>query len=352
MTSTALAGVAATDKVVLVADRDLTGKQDVFRCLDAITGKQTWEIAYDAEGKLDYGNSPRATPLITGDRVYFLGAFGHLHCVQLVDGEILWKKNLVEDYKAELVTWGMTSSPLIVDDKLIVNPGSEKASIVALDPATGKEIWASAGQPAAYASFVVAEFHGVRQLIGYDKTSLGGWDVKTGKRLWELVPPKKGDFNVPTPIPIGDKLLVASENNGTRIYSFKKDGTIEPKPVAKNDDLNPDTATPVVLGDRVFGAFGKFHCLDLKNDLKTKWSSEDEAFEDYVTLIGGATQVLVTTKKGEIILVDAQADEFKPLARVNLFEDEAGFYAQPAIVGNRLYVRNSTAISCLELPVE
>ena len=77
----------------------------------------------------------------------------------------------------------------MVDDKLIVNPGGKDAGLVALDMGTGEVIWKTPGEPAAYASFVSASFGGERQIVGYDKTSLGGWDLATGERLWTLVPP-------------------------------------------------------------------------------------------------------------------------------------------------------------------
>jgi hypothetical protein len=71
-------------------------------------------------------------------------------------------------------------------DKLIVNPGGDKASLVALDRRTGRVVWAAPGEPAAYASFILGEFGGRRQIVGYDRTSVGGWDVATGERLWRL----------------------------------------------------------------------------------------------------------------------------------------------------------------------
>ena len=73
-----LGGVAATGRYVLVSDREAGDTADVFRCLSAETGKELWAVRYAAPGKLDYGNSPRATPLIDGERVFLAGAHGHL----------------------------------------------------------------------------------------------------------------------------------------------------------------------------------------------------------------------------------------------------------------------------------
>jgi outer membrane protein assembly factor BamB len=333
-----------------VADRDTADTRDLFRCLNAADGSDRWTVTYAAPAQLDYGNAPRATPLIAGDKVYLYGALGHLHCVDLASGKILWKRNLRLDFKAiDERPWGVASSPLLVDDKLIVNPGGKEASLAALDPATGAVIWQAPGGPAAFSSFIVGRFGGTRQIVGYDKTSLGGWDPATGRRLWQLVPPHKNDFNVPTPIEFEGQLLVSTENNGTRLYRFRENGTIVPEPIAHFDDLAPDSHTPVVVGGRLFGVWGALFCLDVRAGLQPLWTSEDKAYADYASIIGAVGLALVTTQHGELLLVDAAADEYRVLSRLKLFEDDSGVLAHPAVVGQRLYVRSSTAIHCLDL---
>jgi ABC-type phosphate/phosphonate transport system substrate-binding protein len=125
-----LSGIAATGQEVIVADRDADDQCDIFRCLAADNGAQLWELRYPAAGALDYGNSPRATPLIHDGKVYLLGAFGDLHCVNLADGKCLWKKNFIHEFRAKPPKWGLSASPLLVGDKLIVNPGAKDASLV------------------------------------------------------------------------------------------------------------------------------------------------------------------------------------------------------------------------------
>jgi hypothetical protein len=125
------------------------------------------------------------------------------------------------------------------------------------------------------------EFGTRRQIVGYDQYSLGGWDVKTGQRLWQLVPPVKGDFNVPTPVAVDGGVLVSTENNGTRLYHFDDSGRIISKPVAEFAGLSPTTTSPVVTGGRVFGADPALQCLDVRNGLKSVWHREEEALGDH-----------------------------------------------------------------------
>jgi ABC-type phosphate/phosphonate transport system substrate-binding protein/outer membrane protein assembly factor BamB len=352
MTGRGLAGIAATTQHVLLADRDATDNNDIFRCLDARTGKQLWQLEYPARGALDYGNSPRATPAIADDHVYLLGAFGDLHCVRLADGSIVWKSNLPRQFAVRPPTWGMCSSPLVMGDRLIVNPGSPDASLVALDRWTGKILWHTAGAPAAYASFMEAELGGRRQIVGYDVFSLGGWDPDTGVRLWRLKPPSRGDFNVPTPVIVHKQVLASSENNGTRLYSFLSQGTVVADPSAWHQDLAPDMSTPIVAAGRVYGgSHGQMFCLDAKDQLRVLWTCEDEIYDDYVSMIAGRDRLLVATADGQLLLYDISADSCQPVSRIRIFARGSEMFAHPALVGDLLYLRDGTTAVCLKLSV-
>jgi len=352
LSSPALAGVVATDELVIVADRSFDDSNDIWLCLDAKTGEEKWKIEYQARGDLDYGNSPRATPLIDGDRVFLVGAFGDVHCVKLADGEIIWKKNACIEFGVKPLTWGMCHSPIIVDGKLILGPGAPEASVVALDPKNGDTIWKTPGRAAAYASFVDAKLGGVRQLVGYDSTTAGGWDIATGKRLWELVPEEEGDFNVPTPIVIGKQLYLTSENNGSRLYDFDDQGKIVTQHTAHHWDLAPDTATPVVVENRIYGCWGgEMFCLDAADNLETLWTGEDDGYIDHVSLFAGSGRILVASAEGELLLVAEKTDGYELISRAKLF-DGSEVLSHPALVGKQLFIRDGVSIRCVLLDEE
>jgi len=347
-----LAGLSVSGQRLILAERDFGEEYDVYRCLNVDNGELLWRVEFPARGKLDYGQFPRATPVIHQGKAYLLGAFGELRCVNLANGKVIWKRQLPREFKAELPTWGMCSTPLVVDDLLIVNPGGTNASLVALDRATGRTRWTTPGLPAAYASFICGEFGGRRQIMGYDRHSLGGWDVKTGKRLWQLVPPTEGDFNVPTPIAVDGGVLVATENNGTRLYRFDESGRIIPKPAGEFADLSPDTATPVVTCGRVFGAHLGLHCLDVQKGLKPVWHRDEDALGDYATLIADDERVLVISLRGELILLDGRAEECGIISRLRIFDDDVEVFSHAALVGTRLYVRGGSSVVCVDLAMD
>jgi len=344
-----LAGLSVSEDRLLVAERDLGDAQDVYRCLHAGTGDLLWRREFPARGTLDYGQAPRATPVIHAGRAYLLGAFGALRCVRVSDGDVLWERHLPREFGAPLPTWGMTATPLLIDELLIVNPGAPNASLVALDPVTGATRWTTPGLPAAYAAFICGEFGGRRQIIGYDQLSLGGWDVQTGERLWRLMPASEGDFNVPTPVAVDGVLVVSTENNGTRCYAFDETGRVLPRPVGECPDLAPDCSTPVLAAGRIFGVSRGLHCLDVRSGLKRLWHLEDEALDDYATVLADDERVLVVTLGGELLLLDAQANQATVISRLRVFEEDVEMYCHPALVGTRLYLRGGFHLACLEL---
>jgi outer membrane protein assembly factor BamB len=142
-----LAGVAADDRLVVYADRELNDTLDAFHALDPKTGELKWSLRYPATGAIDYGDSPRATPIIHGDSVITFGAFGDLHVLDAETGDVRWRKNVIKEFDADAeMKWGTCSTPLVVDDLLIVNPGAKQASLVALKLADGSVVWKSPGR--------------------------------------------------------------------------------------------------------------------------------------------------------------------------------------------------------------
>lgn len=360
-----LGGIAATNAYVVFGDRDATDTQDVWRCLDAETGEELWQLSYATKPfpdrmELDYGNAPRATPLIEQDRVYLCGAFGDVKCVDIRAGIEVWSRNLCADFgvnKDRLSAWGYCASPLIADGRLIVTPGSRDASLVALDPLTGTELWRSPGAAAGYSSLIVATLGGTRQIVGHDRESIGGWDVATGKRLWTIKPESHDEFNVPTPLVYGERLVISSERSGTRTYPFKAPGLPSPRPDAECNDLLPDMATPVIVNNLLFGYGDGLACLDARNALRTAWTGNDDSYGKYVALIGGERTLLAVGDGGELTLIAAEATGFKVTSRLDVLPDNANtkhatIYCHPALVGNHLYLRGEREVVRITLSDE
>ena len=354
LTGSGLAGLSAADDRVVLTDKTADAKSDVFRCLDAGNGREVWNLTYPAPEKMDYGNAPRATPVIHNGLVYLLGAFGQLHCVRLDNGEVIWRK----DFGATVPIWGFCSSPLVVDGKLIINPGGKNTSIVALDLVTGKTVWETPGDKAAYGALILATLGGRRQIVGYDQTSVGGWLPESGERMWRLVPEEEGEYNVPTPVVVGGRLFLATEMNGARLHGFDSQGRIIPEPIATNDDFFPDMISPVAAGELVLGGSGSLMCLDINRGLDLAWESWDEHYAEYFTAIAGDARILITSIDGWLHLLEKNGRKHHVISRIDMFpglpEKRRTTWSHPALVGNLYFIRNQAAAYCFrfDLPPE
>lgn len=351
VTARGLGGVAASGRCVIISDRDLPDFADAYRCHDAETGKLVWSFQHPAPGKLDYGNTPRATPVVVGDRVYLYGAFGHLHCLSLADGALVWQKDLKAEFgpPGRDLPWGLCGTPLVTDGKVILAPGSAEAALAALDSATGALVWKSPGDPPGYGSFIVATLGGVRQIVGHDAETLGGWDLAAGKRLWRVKPLRSSDYNVPTPMVWNGHLAISTENNGTRLFRFRPGGQIEPTPLAQAKELAPDTHSPAVSGDRLFGVCHGLHAYDLKANLAKLWTLEDDAFSEYASLIACGSRLLILSQDGELLLVETAGVQPRILSRLRPMEGEKDLYSHPALLGKRLFIRGNDALYAFDL---
>lgn len=347
--SEGVGGLAAAQGCVIVGCRDVLDQQDLWICLEADSGKQRWSVAYPAPGRLDYGNSPRATPLISKQHAWLLGAFGHLSCVRLADGQIVWKMNLATKFQMPSLTWGLAGSPLLSENRLIVQPGGNDASLVALSPMTGEVVWSTSGLPPGHASLVTATFNGESQVVGYDKASIGGWSVSTGERRWTVLPRESGDFNVPSPIVYESGFLVVSENNGARRYVPCSNGDSGFEAANENASLSPDTHTPVISSDRLIGIHNGLHCLSLTDGLSSVWRLKDRAFRKHGSLIATRERVLVLTFKEELVLINPHLAEPAILSRLALSEDGSDCWSHPALANRALFVRLGRTLCRLNL---
>ncbi len=349
MPNQGIGGIAAINDFVVVSSRDRADQQDVFTCLDAGTGLAFWQFSYPASGELDYGNSPRATPLIADPYVIVLGAFGNLHCLDLETGDVVWKKNMIQDLDGKLPQWGYSASPLVIDNHLIVQPGGVDSSIVALSLQSGEVVWKTPGREAAYASLVKSEIDGRTQVIGFDAKTVSGWDVNSGERLWEVQPAIKSDFNVPTAVLVENGIVLTSENNATRIHYFESDGRLQKEPAAEFQDMAGDSHTPVRLGQYLVGVDRELYVLEVEKDLALAAKFSDKSLNDYCSLIACEDRVLVTCNNGDVILLRVSEGKIEERGRLKLSAKSAQILAHPAISGTTYFVRLAKGIEAWDL---
>jgi hypothetical protein len=333
----------------LLFTQEQRGDDEVVACYRVSTGEPVWRHRdavrfYESNG----GAGPRATPTISGGRVYAFGATGILNALDAATGSVVWSRNVAAETKTEVPGWGFSSSPLIVGDVVIV---AADATLVAYDMATGKQRWVGPAHAGSYSSPHRTTIDGVVQVL-----LLGGGGVisiapSDGTVLWEhswsggsIVQPAlttDGDILINTIGGTGGNgIRRLAATHGSEGWSVEERWT--------SNGLKPYFNDFVLHEGHAFGFDGSILAsIDLL-DGRRKWKGGRYGSGQLVVL-PEQDLLLVLSEEGEIALVSATPDQFKEIARFPAIQGKT--WNHPALVGNVLLVRNGEEMAAFRLPL-
>ncbi|MBK5294882.1 MAG: PQQ-binding-like beta-propeller repeat protein, partial [Acidobacteriia bacterium] len=150
------------------------GDTQYIMSFDAASGKKLWEVPNGGAYRERRGDGPRSVPTLEGDRLYAYSADGTLSCLETRTGKRVWSYNAVEKFGGSVPHWGISESPLIDGNRLIVVTGGKGAAIVALNKMTGELVWKSQSDNAAYSSAIVAVTGKIRQILTFTESGALG----------------------------------------------------------------------------------------------------------------------------------------------------------------------------------
>lgn len=366
------AGPAVAEGRVFVTDRLADEIIERTLCFDADTGKEIWKHAYKAPYSISYPLGPRATPTVDGNRVYVLGAVGHLFCFDAASGEIIWQKHLPTDFGTELPAWGTAAPPLVDGDQLIVLAGGKPgAMVVSLNKKTGEEIWrALDGKEPGYCPPVILEFGGQRQLIIWHPAAVVGLDPTNGKFQWREPFSVEAGLAIPMPRKLGTRLFITNFYDGPLMIDLGESGNkpevlwrSAPKNTElKNDSLHSIMSTPIVTEDYIYGvgSYGEMRCLETKTG-RMVWETFDATGPDRwwnAFLVPQGERVVICNEQGDIIFATLTGDGYKELSRGKLIEPTAPIqrrmtvWSHPAFAMQSVFARNDGELIRVSLAKE
>jgi outer membrane protein assembly factor BamB len=307
---------------------------------------------------------PRSTPTADGDRLYVLGSDGDLACLDRAKGQVIWAKNVRKDFDGKPGSWVYAESPLIDGDVLVCTPGGPKATMVALNKKDGSEIWRCAvkeGDPAGYASVVVAEVGNVKQYVQFVQGGVIGVDAKTGRFLWRYDNTKDPAANIPTPVVHDGLVFTSTSRNGSGVNRIKvADGAVTSEEVYHNKTSLNSIGGVVRLGDYVYGTMsrGDLVCMEMKTGT-VKWSDASVGVASvcyadgmlYVRGQGG--DGFGKEKPAWVALVVATPDGYKEKGRFE--QPDHGnkpAWPHPVVANGRLYLRDQGVLLCYDIKAE
>lgn len=327
---------------------------ELVQCLDAKTGKQLWEKSYERSPfSTPFGNGPRATPTVAGDKVYTLGSTGILSCFGVEDGKLHWRVDVLKKFGAENLVFGVSTSPLVYHGKVMVMVGAKGASIVAFDAENGDVKWKTGDDPASYASPIIWHADMPNYAVFLTGAHLLALNPEDGKILWQV--PFKDLLNESstTPVRIGGNVLASSVTAGSIVAKFDAK---DPEIVWKTPTLTCYFSTPIVVGNpesHLYMVTGRLlpppkaslHCVDPKNG-KIVWSKEGvgKYHASLMRLKDG--KVLMMEDDGDLVLLESNIKEYEELARSKVCGET---WAHPALAHGKLYIRDNEKLMCFPM---
>jgi outer membrane protein assembly factor BamB len=331
----------------LIYTQEQRGGDEVVSCYNLRTGEPVWRHRdatrfWESNG----GAGPRGTPTLSGGRVYSIGATGVVNVLDATTGAVVWSRNAAKDVNAKIPFWGISSSPLVVDDVVIVAAGGK---LGAYDTATGKPRWSGVGKGGGYSSPHLATIDGVRQVLFISGPGTISVDPGTGKILWQHAW-EGGAIVQPAVTEDGGVLVNTISMNGglglRRLAITRNGGAWTAAERWTSNGLKPYFNDFVVHKGHAYGFDGNIlSCIDLQDGTR-KWKGGRYG-NGQLVLLADQDLLLVLSEEGELALAKATPDQFTEVARAPALDGKT--WNHPVVVRDILLIRNDHEMAAFRL---
>lgn len=322
--------------------------------IDITTGKEKWSAEAGALLTNGWGDGPRATPTVDGDKVYALSGKGTLICLSAADGKEIWRASMTE-LGGKVPGWGYCESPLIEGGLVIATPGGPQGTVAAFDKTTGKLAWQSAEwtDNAQYASAIVAEHNGARQIIQLTMQSIAGVNAANGKVLWKSEFPGKTAV-IPTPIfKDGQVFVAAGYGVGCKSLKIGADNAVEE--LYTNTDMINHHGGVILVDGHLYGYSDKagWTCMDFKTG-EVKWSEKKALSKGAIHYADGCFYLL-EERTGTVVLIKASDKGWDEQGRFTLSPQttqrnpKGMVWTHPVVSDGKLYLRDQELLFCFDV---
>ncbi len=340
-----------TDDAVYV-----TGRKDSSDVLTALTldGKKKWETIYGKAWMANHTGS-RCTPTYFNGNIYLISGSGDIVCVGS-DGKIKWSKNHYKLYDSKPLMFGISESPLVVDNMVIATPGGKKASMVAFNISDGKVIWEAEplNEEPQYINPKLIEYAGKKMIVTVMGTDIIAVNSKDGKILWKV---NYAEINAATgrvmknhaitPVYRDGCILIANGYNWVALkLKLSADGNSVEK-VWENRNFDPQLGGVILLGDNIYGnnhmskPVDSWVCVDW-NTGKTLWTSKWYSKGSVISADG--MLYLYEEKSGHVALVKPDSEKLDIVSEFQITKGEGPFWAHPVISKGKFYIRHGDVL--------
>lgn len=333
------------DKIYLTGMTDGKGYLYVFD----LKGKLLNKKMYGPEWNESY-NGPRGTVTLNDGKLYLMSGVGDLYCFDVSTLNVVWKKNILKEYKASNIVWGINEAPLIVGDKVIATPGGKEHNMVALNKNTGALIWSSLGEgdAAAYCSPLYINDQQVPLIVTMTANHILGIDANTGKQLWSQEHTNRYSIHANTPV-YGDGMVLCTSGYGSGSIMLRlKNGGRSIEQAWSSKELDNRIGGMVKIGDFVYGSGDNnrfWFCADWKTG-EIKYKEKGFAMGNIIADDG---MLYCYTDRGDMILAKVNPVKFEVVSRFQITKGTEQHWAHPVIYKGVLYVRHGDSLMAYKI---
>jgi outer membrane protein assembly factor BamB len=321
------------------------GNAEFVAALDAASGKIHWETAIGGPFRERRGDGPRGVPTVEGERLWALAADGTLACLNAKSGAKVWSVSAVRDFGGSVPHWGYSESPLIDGDRVIFNAGGSGTAVVALNKATGKAVWKSQSDSAAYSSAILATVGAVKQVLTFTSKGALGVRADNGELLWRYDNVANRTANIATPI-FRDGHVFYSSAYGTGAALLKlaaEGGGVKANEVYFTREMMNHYSSSVLVGDTLYG-FSNAILTAMKFQTGEVLWKDRSVGKGSVIFADGHLYVL--GEGGTVALVEAGPAAYREVSRFSFAKSEWPAWAPPAISDGKLFIRDQDSLYC------
>lgn len=318
----------------------LRGDREYVAAFDVATGKEVWATPHGGAFHNDRGNGPRGTPTVDGERLYALGGSGDLSCLEARTGKVVWTMNVFQKFGGSNIQWGISESPLVVGEKVLVNAGGPNASIVALNKKDGSVIWKSQSDEEGYSSAIAVDAGGGTQVVFFTANRVVGLDLRDGRLRWEYPRPSNRTANVATPVARANRVFISSDyGTGGGLVEIKADGKAQEVYFTK--EMRNHHSSSILIGDYLYGFSGTILTA-------MRFDTGDVAWRDRSvgkgSLVYADGNLYALSENGVVGLIEATPTGYHEKGRFRIPQDSLPTWTHPVIAGGRLYLRDQDTI--------
>jgi outer membrane protein assembly factor BamB len=315
------------------------GNVEYVIAFDAASGKRLWETPNGQRFRNEMGDGPRSTPTIDGNRLFAFGGTGELSCLDTATGTKVWSVNVVQQFGGTTPYWGYSESPLVIGDRIVLNAGGRKASIVAVNKADGKTLWQNHNDAAGYSSPMLLRTGSLQQVVFFTGQRALAVDPRDGRLLWSYDRASNNTANIATPIIRGNRVFFSSDyGTGAALLDVKAAGNVaSAQEVYFTREMRNHHASSVVVGDHIYG-FSSSILTALKFDTgDLAWRNRSVGKG---SLIYADERLYLYSEQGVVGLAEASPAAYREHGRFSIQQTGPPTWSHPIISNGRLIIRD------------